>query len=75
MYIGKEGKVYMLDRDNAVFSLPSLQFPSKHIGQHLKDTLMDGVIKCPVHDIKILWVLIRRWFLIQFLIEEFAHAI
>ena len=45
MYIGKEGEVYMLDRDNAVFSIPNLQFPSKHAGQaHLKDTLMDGVI-------------------------------
>lgn len=45
MYIGKEGEVYMLDRDNAVFSIPNLQFPSKHTGQNLKDTLMDGVIK------------------------------
>ena len=34
----------MLDRDNAVFSVPSLQFPSrKQVGQHLKETLVDGV--------------------------------
>ena len=34
----------MLDRDNAVFSVPQLQFPSRnHIG-HVKDTLVDGVM-------------------------------
>lgn len=44
MYIRKEGEVYMLDRDNAVFSVPDLQFPSRqHVGQHLKETLVDGV--------------------------------
>lgn len=44
MYIRKEGEVYMLDRDNAVFSVPHLQFPSrKHTEQHLKETLVDGV--------------------------------
>ena len=44
MYIRKEGEIYMLDRDNAVFSIPKLQFPSrKHVGQHIKDTLVDGV--------------------------------
>ncbi len=34
----------MLDRDNAVFSIPKLQFPSrKLVGQHTKETLVDGV--------------------------------
>lgn len=46
MYIRKEGEVYMLDRDNAVFSIPSLKFPSrKHVDQHLNQTLVDGVRK------------------------------
>lgn len=44
MYIQKEGAVYMLDRDNAVFSIPSLRFPSrKRVGQHIQQTLLDGV--------------------------------
>ena len=44
MYIRKENEIYMLDRDNAVFLIPKLQFPSrKHAGQHIKETLVDGV--------------------------------
>ena len=45
MYIRKEGEVFMIDRDNAVFSIPNLQFPSrKRVGQHLQQTLLDGVM-------------------------------
>lgn len=44
MYIRKAGEIYMLDRDNAVFSVPQLKFPSRKVtGQHLKETLVDGV--------------------------------
>ncbi len=43
MYIRKEGEIYMLDRDNSVFSI-NLKFLSrKHAGQHIKDSLVDGV--------------------------------
>ena len=49
MYICKAGEVYMLDRDNAVFSVPQLQFPSrKPAGAHVKETLVDGVRLCRV---------------------------
>lgn len=45
MYIRKEGEIYMLDRDNAVFLIPNLQFLSlKHEGHNLNETLVDGVI-------------------------------
>ena len=44
MYIRGKGAVYMLDRDNAVFQVPQLSFPSRgRPGEHVKDTLMDGV--------------------------------
>ncbi|XP_014784120.1 mRNA-capping enzyme [Octopus bimaculoides] len=35
--------VYMIDRDNAVFHVPNLQFPSRKIpSEHLTETLLDG---------------------------------
>lgn len=44
MYIRKESEIYMLDRNNAVFLVPNLEFLSRQTpGHHLKETLVDGV--------------------------------
>ena len=43
MYIRGKGEVFLLDRDNSVFSCPMLTFPSRAETQHLSDTLVDGV--------------------------------
>ena len=44
MYIHCEGEVYMLDRDNSVFSVPHLKFLSrKRRYDHIFETLVDGV--------------------------------
>ncbi len=44
MYIRERGAVFMLDRDNAVFQVPHLSFPTRgKTGEHLRDTLLDGV--------------------------------
>ncbi len=44
MYIRERGAVYMLDRDNAVFLIPHVSFPCRDkSGEHLKNTLLDGV--------------------------------
>ena len=38
--------VYMLDRDNTVFPIPSLTFPKrKNMDAHLTATLLDGVCR------------------------------
>ena len=58
MYIRKAGEIYMLDRDNAVFSVPHLQFPSRKItGQHLKETLVDGVMSCS----SVFCIMVKMW--------------
>lgn len=44
MYIQCEGEVFMLDRDNSVFSVPQLRFLSrKRKDDHIFETLVDGV--------------------------------
>ena len=44
MYIHCEGQIYMLDRDNSVFSVPQLKFLSrKRKNDHIFETLVDGV--------------------------------
>lgn len=43
MYIRGKGEVFLLDRDNSVFAVAALSFPSHTPGQHLADTLLDGV--------------------------------
>ncbi|GAB1610713.1 mRNA-capping enzyme [Argonauta hians] len=36
-------RIYMIDRDNAVFHVPNLQFPSRKApSEHLTETLLDG---------------------------------
>lgn len=43
MLIDGANEVYMIDRDNAVFHVPGLQFPyRKDMNRTLKDTLVDG---------------------------------
>lgn len=44
MYIQCEEEIYMLDRDNSVFSVPQLKFFSrKRKYDHIFETLVDGV--------------------------------
>ncbi len=44
MYIKKEDEVYMLDRDNAVFLIPNVKFPTRqNPEEHHTSTLVDGV--------------------------------
>ena len=44
MYIRGRGETYMLDRDNSVFIVAQLSFPSrKREGEHVIETLVDGV--------------------------------
>ena len=47
MYIHCEGEIFMLDRDNSVFSVPQLRFLSrKRRNDHIFETLVDGVSHC-----------------------------
>ena len=67
MYVRREEEVYMLDRDNAVFAVPNLKFPSgKRPGQHVKETLIDGVshYHCSLLAVP-LYCTSRRWFSIR----------
>ena len=44
LYIRGKGAVYLIDRDNSVFSAPLLSFPArKRQGSHLGETLADSV--------------------------------
>ena len=43
MYIRTKGEIFLVDRDNSVFSCPVLTFPSTAEGKHMSDTLLDGV--------------------------------
>ena len=44
MYIKDKEQIYLIDRDNSVFSAPGICFPSrKKTGEHVKDTLADSV--------------------------------
>ena len=44
LYIRNKGEVYLIDRDNSVFSAPGVSFPSrKRPGGHLKECLADSV--------------------------------
>ncbi len=44
MYIRGRGEVYMLNRSNTVFRVLHLSFPSgRHPGDHITETLLDGV--------------------------------
>ena len=43
MYIRGKGEVFLVDRDNSVFSCSSLSFPARAEEEHLVDTLLDGV--------------------------------
>ncbi|KAK7091176.1 mRNA-capping enzyme-like [Littorina saxatilis] len=43
MLIDGKDQVYMIDRDNAVFHVPGLEFPKrKDLNAHIQDTLVDG---------------------------------
>ncbi|XP_046548823.1 mRNA-capping enzyme-like [Haliotis rubra] len=43
MFIDGVDEVFMVDRDNAVFHVPHLQFPKrKDLNAHLRETLLDG---------------------------------
>lgn len=44
MLIRNSEHVYMIDRDNTVFAVRGLKFPSrKNLEESLRDTLVDGV--------------------------------
>lgn len=44
LYIRDKGQIYLIDRDNSVFSAPGVAFPSrKRPGEHLKECLADSV--------------------------------
>ena len=44
LYIRDKGQIYLLDRDNSVFSAPSIKFFSrKRQGEHLRECLADAV--------------------------------
>ena len=43
MYIRGKGEVFLLDRDNSVFACAVLTFPARSQGEHISDTLLDGV--------------------------------
>ena len=43
MYIRAKGEVFLLDRDDCVFACAALIFPANTAGEHLSDTLLDGV--------------------------------
>ena len=44
MLIDGGDQVYMVDRDNAVFHVPGLEFPRrKDLSAHIENTLVDGV--------------------------------
>ena len=43
MYIRAKGEVFLLDRDDCVFACAALIFPANTAGDHLSDTLLDGV--------------------------------
>ena len=45
MYIRGKGEVFLLDRDNSVFSCSLLSFPARAQGAHISDTLLDGVMR------------------------------
>ncbi len=47
MLIDGKDDVYMIDRDNSVFHIASLEFPfRKDLRIHLSNTLLDGVSYC-----------------------------
>uniref|UniRef100_H2ZH28 mRNA-capping enzyme n=1 Tax=Ciona savignyi TaxID=51511 RepID=H2ZH28_CIOSA len=51
MLINGKNQVYMLDRDNAVFRIPHLDFPHrKDLNNTLRDTLVDGEMIIDVVD-------------------------
>lgn len=41
MYIAREKEIYLIDRNNDVFQIDDLRFPSAQ-SDHLVETLMDG---------------------------------
>ena len=44
MYIKDRKQIFLVDRDNSVFLIPGLTFPSrKRPGEHVKETLADSV--------------------------------
>lgn len=45
MYIRGKGEVFLLDRDNSVFTCSLLTFPARAQAEHISDTLLDGVIR------------------------------
>jgi len=42
MLIDGPGAVYMIDRDNCVFHIPSIEFPKRDLSSHVSGTLLDG---------------------------------
>ena len=44
LYIKDKGHIYLVDRDNSVFSAPAIRFPArKKPGSHVTETLADSV--------------------------------
>ena len=53
LILGKD-EVYMFDRDNSGFIVPSLTFPQrKNPDEHIFDTLIDGVSQIQISPITI----------------------
>lgn len=45
MLIQKENEVFFIDRENSIFQVSNIKFPTrKDMNKHLTNTLMDGVI-------------------------------
>ena len=72
MYIRGKGEVFLLDRDNSVFSCPVLTFPSRAERGHLADTVLDGV--CVLLTLPCSIPLCHRSWLKTSCPTEFAHA-
>ena len=44
LFIRDKEQIYLVDRDNSVFSVPRISFPSrKRLGEHVRNTLADSV--------------------------------
>lgn len=62
MLIRNSEHVYMIDRDNTVFAVRGLKFPSrKNLDESLRDTLVDGVRNLNIDYSKHCCNTYRRW--------------
>ena len=56
MYIAREKEIYLIDRNNDVFQIDDLRFPSVQ-SNHLVDTLVDGELVTSKNDGKQLFLI------------------